>query len=173
MNIQKLSLKKCPQGCCDIKLKDYIPCFKVYDYKTKLKKLKAGVFFYDPKLDKILLVQSRGEKWGPPKGTIEEKETIEECAIREVFEETGLSVTKDQLDKCIKYRIDRATYFYIEQDSTDPNSESYISNIVDNDASGVTWVNTKCLMDMFYLHGFDLNSHCKKLLQKILKIKFL
>lgn len=173
MNIQKLSLKKCPQGCCEIKMKSYIPTFKVYDYKTKLKKLKAGVFFYDPKLERVLLVQSRGEKWGPPKGTIEEKETIEDCAIREVLEESGLIVTKDQLDASPRYRVDRATYFYIEQDSTHPDSESSISNILDNDASGVMWINTKCLMDMFYFHGFDLNSHCKKLLQKILKIKIL
>lgn len=171
MNISKSYISTCSNGCCSIKLKPYVPSTFVHDYKHKIKKLKAGVFFYDPNLDKILLVQSRGEKWGPPKGTIEDRETIEQCAIREVFEETGLRVTSEQLRHSNKYRIDRATYFYIEKDSTDPTSVSNISNILDNDASGVMWITSTCLVDMYHFHGFDLNSHCKKLLQKFLKLK--
>src|SRR5688500_2748722 len=39
--------------------------------------------------DKVLLMIRRG-KWDLPKGKHDEGETIEECAIREVMEETGL-----------------------------------------------------------------------------------
>jgi 8-oxo-dGTP pyrophosphatase MutT (NUDIX family) len=57
---------------------------------TKLK--KAGSFVYTSKKQKILLVQSRGQMWGPPKGSIQPNEEPLECAIREVKEETGLDI---------------------------------------------------------------------------------
>ncbi|MBC6489912.1 NUDIX hydrolase [Flavihumibacter stibioxidans] len=46
--------------------------------------------------DQLLFIHRRG-KWDLPKGKLEEGETIEECAIREVMEETGvrnLSITR-------------------------------------------------------------------------------
>jgi 8-oxo-dGTP pyrophosphatase MutT (NUDIX family) len=38
-----------------------------------------------------LLMMKRKGKWDMPKGKLDEGETIEECAVREVIEETGLS----------------------------------------------------------------------------------
>ena len=38
-----------------------------------------------------LLMMKRKGKWDMPKGKLDEGETIEECAIREVIEETGLA----------------------------------------------------------------------------------
>ncbi len=40
--------------------------------------------------EKKILFQFRRGKWDLPKGKIEQNETIEECAVREVEEETGL-----------------------------------------------------------------------------------
>jgi 8-oxo-dGTP pyrophosphatase MutT (NUDIX family) len=40
--------------------------------------------------EKKILFQFRRGKWDLPKGKLEEDETIEECAVREVEEETGL-----------------------------------------------------------------------------------
>jgi ADP-ribose pyrophosphatase YjhB (NUDIX family) len=34
--------------------------------------------------------------WGPPKGTLQENEIVEDCAIREVFEETGIQIKVEQ-----------------------------------------------------------------------------
>lgn len=173
MNFQYLTLKNCSKGCCDIKLKPYIPTHKTYDYKNKIKKNKAGIFFYDPILNKVLLVQSRGEKWGPPKGTMEDNESVEQCAIREVKEETGIDIGLMEIQHAMKFKIDRATYYYLEKDSSQFENVSSLTNILDNDASGISWINTDCLVELNQYNRIDLNSHCKKLLQKILKIKFL
>ncbi|TDM50942.1 NUDIX hydrolase [Macrococcoides goetzii] len=44
--------------------------------------------------NKLLIVKSKSEqKWSIPTGGIEKEETSEEAAIREVFEETGYSIT--------------------------------------------------------------------------------
>jgi hypothetical protein len=57
----------CNNGCCEIKIKLY----KEADYMIKnfKSKKKAGVFIYDPNTKKILIVQSRGNLWGSPKGS--------------------------------------------------------------------------------------------------------
>lgn len=39
----------------------------------------------------VLLIKDMSGKWTFPKGKIEKGETIEEAAIREIFEETGIS----------------------------------------------------------------------------------
>lgn len=60
---------------------------------TQIKKhfkiiLAAGGFVYTDQ-DKALLIYRRG-KWDLPKGKLDEGETLEACALREVEEETGL-----------------------------------------------------------------------------------
>lgn len=53
----------------------------------------ASVFIINPQDKKILLVMHRkNHKWTQPGGHIEDDETPEECALREVYEETGLRV---------------------------------------------------------------------------------
>ena len=53
----------------------------------------ASVFIINPQDKKILLVMHRKNgKWTQPGGHIEDDETPEECALREVYEETGLRV---------------------------------------------------------------------------------
>lgn len=50
-----------------------------------------------------LLLQSHGGYWGFPKGGPEAGEVPKDTAIREIFEETGITVKESQLTSSIKY----------------------------------------------------------------------
>ena len=65
---------------------------------------KAGSLIYDINDNKILLVKGkRANKWSFPKGHREPGESVEECAIRETYEETGLYLPAVVPMQCIKY----------------------------------------------------------------------
>eukprot|EP00889_Picochlorum_renovo_P004602 jgi/Picre1/31632/NNA_006983.t1 len=78
-----------------------------------------GAILLDPKMKKCLLVRGfkEGSGWGFPKGKLSLNETDEECAIREVLEETGFDIT----DKLVKKHYiqltlgDQATKLFIVQ----------------------------------------------------------
>jgi 8-oxo-dGTP pyrophosphatase MutT (NUDIX family) len=57
-------------------------------FKKKLTLVQAGGGFVYHEKD-VLLIHRRG-KWDLPKGKLDDGETIEDCAVREVQEETGI-----------------------------------------------------------------------------------
>lgn len=73
-------------------LKGLIFCYNVYGENMK-KEYCASVFVINPINKKILLVHHKKyNKWVQPGGHIEDNETPEEAALREVYEETGVKV---------------------------------------------------------------------------------
>src|SRR5690606_3592353 len=57
-------------------------------------KIAAGILCINPEDNILAVSRGRGSNlWGMPGGKQEPGETLEECAIRETFEETGLVAT--------------------------------------------------------------------------------
>jgi ADP-ribose pyrophosphatase YjhB (NUDIX family) len=154
---------KCPKGCCTIKIKPYTTAKDPLE-KFRRRRRKAGVFIYDPETDKVLLVQSRGHLWGPPKGTLNYAETERLCAVREVKEETGIKISDDDFTRAIKIR-NRAIYFYMEK------PECYVevqNHIRDNDANGVGWIKPDCLVKCIENGNISLSQHCRLVFKRFM-----
>jgi len=152
----------CRKGCCTLKVKPYL---RVNDpaEKYRRKRNKAGVFVYDPQKRKVLLVQSRGHLWGPPKGTLEFHESNVHCAIRELQEETGIDIGVDSLLRATNIK-NRAMYYYAEI----PERELEIQESVGNDANGIGWVNLDCLGSFIADGNISVTQHCRFVAQRFL-----
>lgn len=73
----------------------------------------------------VLLIR-RDEVWDLPKGKLEKNESIEECAVREVAEETGVPIPKLNSFLCETYheyvregvKFGKTTYWYAMKTNT-------------------------------------------------------
>ena len=73
-----------------------------------MKKTKtAGGLVFHEKTGKVLVVNQNHNSWSLPKGHIDEGETAEEAAIREIYEESGVTSLQliKKLGKYERYRI--------------------------------------------------------------------
>ena len=155
----------CPNKCCEIHTSTYIKSDNKYKNKDKNKynKNKGGVILYDPAVNKALMVQSRGNLWGFPKGTFEDGEDFKTCAQRELKEETGVSIDKELLTNGI-YISSKVVYYYLEV-----NSEDYpvtVQTYEGNDANSIAWLNLSCLYEMCNLDIIKINYQAKKAIKK-------
>ncbi len=87
--------------------------------KVGEKPRRSGIIFIQRNEDagKIKFLVVRGKEsgiWSFPKGTIDNNESDEVCAVREVYEETGIVINDNELNKKAKCRIGRNTYFILE-----------------------------------------------------------
>lgn len=105
----------------------------------------AGGVAYNEKGD-ILLIYRRG-KWDLPKGKLDEGESLDECALREVKEETGLNELTLEDKICDTYHVyaqgsenllKRTAWYRMKGSSTDSLKPQKEENIMD-----AKWVNTK------------------------------
>ena len=157
----------CEKKCCLIEVSNLVDNLF---HRLKRASCKAGVLIYDPDQQRVLLVQSRGQLWGPPKGTVEisKNETSCQCAIREVKEETGLDIAPQDLTRAITIK-NRAVYYYAEIKFTPVTIQT---GQEDNDANGITWIKIDCLEQMIKSGQIILNQHCKIAFKKFLKLDF-
>jgi len=156
----------CDKKCCTVKVNMYDTHEPMRPRRRNYK--KAGVFIYDPKEDRVLLVQSRGQLWGPPKGTLELGEDSTQCAVREVKEETGITVIPSSFTRATKIK-NRAVYFYLEMDSCPVEIQK---DLDDNDANGITWIKLDCLKQCIYDGHIVLNQHCKLVFERFMNMTF-
>jgi hypothetical protein len=145
----------CPNGCCKIYVNTYNN--KNIKFYNRSSRRKAGVFIEDKSHNKVLLIQSNGNMWGPPKGTLKYGETDRICAIREVEEETGLKISTDDFKKALNIQ-NRAIYFYVEKDICPVEIPT---KYIDNDVTGITWINPDCLEKCIINGNIKLSQHCR------------
>ena len=87
---------------------------------SKIRNKRSGGIIVDYSLNKVLLVLNResvvnnNAKWGLPKGHLKIGEKYEQCAIREIEEETGLKVN---INPHKFKKINDTIYFIISMDS--------------------------------------------------------
>ena len=144
-------------NCCKLTFKKYK--YKLCFSKEKPKK-KGGIILLDLSQHKILLIQSRGDKWGVPKGSIEATDrNIKDCAIREMFEETGLMIPSYLLEDPY-IQIKNRTYFLI--------LHNLCSAIADSDATGIGWLCLNCARELFNDKKIDLTKDCLCILKKLI-----
>lgn len=157
----------CDDLCCQLKVGYYNSKNKHKRQQNNMRNVtKAGCIFYDKEKDRILLVLTRNNKWGFPKGTIEEGETVKQCAIREVKEETGINISIDQLSCSIK--IYKTVYFFVEKKSYDVEIQR---DIPDNDVNGIGWIKVKCIDKLCENNKLKLNCQSRIALSKYFKLK--
>ncbi|MCC5905476.1 MAG: NUDIX hydrolase [Balneolaceae bacterium] len=113
----------------------------------------GGVVFRVNDSENQVLVIKRNGFWELPKGKLEKKEAVKECALREVEEETGLEGLKLQSFLCDTYheyvedgtKYGKTTYWYLMEAGRNekdflPQAEEGITN--------VEWVPLKKALDL-------------------------
>jgi 8-oxo-dGTP pyrophosphatase MutT (NUDIX family) len=91
----------------------------------------------------FLLIFRRG-KWDLPKGKLDDGETIEECAVREVREETGLkTVTARELVLVTYHTYHQGTHFILKEShwyNMSASSADLLQPQTEEDIEKIIWV---------------------------------
>jgi 8-oxo-dGTP pyrophosphatase MutT (NUDIX family) len=112
-------------------------------FLNKMTIIKAGGGFVYNSNKEILMIYRR-KKWDLPKGKLDENEKMEDCAVREVEEETGLSGVQLQNPLCFTHhtylengiRILKESHWFLMQ----VESEQVLIPQTDEDIEKCEWV---------------------------------
>jgi len=112
---------------------------------------------------KLLLIQSRGRLWGYPKGSKEDAETITECAVRELREETGLVRNEKNAAFSVDIRH-KSTFskYLVFDEQTDALPELTLED--EHDCTGGGWITLSCMRDLVASRCIKLTSDCSSVL---------
>jgi 8-oxo-dGTP pyrophosphatase MutT (NUDIX family) len=130
----------------------------------------AGVCVISPQ--GVLLSQSHNLYWGIPKGVMEPGEKLVECAVRELYEETGLLLHPADLHQVVfsfQYKkVSRivSIFFYVSSKTfdLDPTKE-FIS-----DVTGFGFIQPACILELVYSNVIKINYFTRVLLNILFKI---
>ena len=134
--------------CCSILTWDYtMPATRHYIDPKRDDRKAGGVLIYN---GRVLIVQSRANKWGFPKGGFEQGETAVQCAEREVHEETSFNVKFSDDDLKVKYKD---TTFYVKHlQNKPPEIDIQYLKKPGNDCTGIVWIRLTCLKRLVRLN---------------------
>lgn len=112
----------------------------------------AGILFYDKTRKKILLVQSRGRKWGPAKGHFDTTtETPTACASREAYEETGIKIEETFLT--FGYRVFNYKIYFVPV-----SSEEFVNfDNLDKEITNIRWFSVQELKRIIPSQQLNMN----------------
>ncbi len=102
--------------------------------------------------DEILMIYRRG-KWDLPKGKLDDGETLEECALREVEEETGLTNIKLGEKLSVTYHVYKQFGKHILKESywykMNCNSNQKLIPQTEEDITEIKWIRQADLKNYF------------------------
>ena len=127
--------------CCNLITWDYLPAAtRHYIDPTRDDRKAGGVLIYN---GRVLIVQSRGKKWGFPKGGFERGENARQCTEREVHEETSFNIRFSDDDPKVKY--DDTTLYVKHLQNEPPEIDMLYLKTPGNDCTGIGWIRLTCL----------------------------
>jgi len=116
----------------------------------------------------ILVSQSYNLYWGIPKGIVNQNESLQECALRELYEETKLKLDSSQLSRTVfKFRYKniyrRVCVFFAYVN----NLDSLQAQVGDEESTGCGFIHPTCLLELFYSGKIKINYFTRVLINKI------
>ena len=152
-------------GCCRLPIFRRLDECTVDDTDSGGDKVCAGVCVVCPA--GVLLTQSHGLYWGIPKGILEQNESIRQCALRELREETGVVLTPDSLERHVfsfRYsRINRKIVIFFHVTDTVPE----IGRDVSEDSTGAGFIHPVCLRQMERSRKLSVNYFTRFLINEL------
>lgn len=119
----------------------------------------AGVIIYDRINDAIVIVKGNQDIYSFPKGHKKRVETMEECAIREIHEETGLTFSVDTIKQCKSINVYEYTYYIMHIDDGMNTLTEF--NVIDHhEINTCKWYTIAEMLTLFH--------HCNQGVKKIL-----
>lgn len=115
-------------------------------------------FFYDENKKKILMVNNRGGGWSLPGGTVEQGETLEQAVIREVKEETNLTIEAGEIIAVNEAIFEEKGHHALIITFKAKVIEGEVSIIDKEEISEIEWVDIQWANELMPYHPNGVNS---------------